>query len=154
MIEVAVIVFGAAVAFGLGALGAQELRLADLDTARAEALAADLGEALPGMRVSVWADPGAGAAAADGVINCTPLGMEGKPGTPLPGARMVGPGWAFDAVYTPPDTEFLRAADAAGRAVISGWELFFYQGVHAWDLFSGGLPLDQDALRRDLKAAP
>jgi shikimate dehydrogenase len=32
---------------------------------------------------------------------------------------------------------------------MSGWELFFYQGVHAWAIFAG-LPLDEDALRHDL----
>jgi shikimate dehydrogenase len=33
--------------------------------------------------------------------------------------------------------------------VISGWELFFWQGVHAWQHFAG-LPLDEEGLRADL----
>jgi len=66
---------------------------------------------------------------------------------------MAGAVWAFDAVYTPADTQFLTDAAAQGLAVISGWELFFWQGVHAWALFSG-LPLDRDALRSALLAAP
>ncbi len=62
---------------------------------------------------------------------------------------MTGAEWAFDAVYTPADTLFLTNAAAAGLTVMSGWELFFYQGVHAWAIFAG-LPLDEDALRHDL----
>jgi shikimate dehydrogenase len=59
--------------------------------------------------------------------------------------------WAFDAVYTPSDTRFLSDAASAGAAVISGWELFFWQGVHAWARFAG-LPLDEGRLRADLLA--
>ena len=62
---------------------------------------------------------------------------------------MQGAEWAFDAVYTPRDTTFLADAAAAGLQVISGYELFFRQGVDAWALF-GGTPLDLDRLRRDL----
>ena len=33
--------------------------------------------------------------------------------------------------------------------MISGWELFFYQGVHAWSFFSG-TPLNEANLRSSL----
>lgn len=144
---------GRAVAFGLVGLGASGLRLVDRDLAKAEGLAEDLRRAAPGLRVTVGSDAAAAAAGAQGLINCTPVGMVGYPGTPLPGAAMVGAEWAFDAVYTPPDTPFVTDAAAQGLAVISGWELFFWQGVHAWALFSG-LPLDGPALRAALIAAP
>ncbi len=140
---------GRAVAFGLIALGAPALRLADRDRAKAESLAADLRAARPGLAVSVHDDPVIGAQGASGLVNCTPLGMVGHPGTPLPKAAMTGADWAFDAVYTPADTQFLQDAAAAGLAIISGWELFFFQGVHAWTLFSN-LSLRADDLRRDL----
>jgi shikimate dehydrogenase len=65
---------------------------------------------------------------------------------------LVGAKWVFDAVYTPVDTQFLRNAEAAGPAVISGYELFFWQGVHAWEIFAG-LPLDLAALRAALPVA-
>ncbi|MDN3718934.1 tripartite tricarboxylate transporter permease [Roseibium salinum] len=60
-----------------------------------------------------------------GLINCTPVGMVGHEGTPLPRQAMRGAEWAFDAVYTPTDTQFLKDAAAAGLSIISGWELFF-----------------------------
>lgn len=142
---------GRAVAFGLLALGAAALHLVDRDRAKADGLAASLRAAAPGVRVRVFDTVVEAAAGADGIINCTPVGMIGHPGSPVEAARLAGAGWAFDAVYTPVDTLFLRDAEAAGLAIISGWELFFFQGAHAWQLFSG-LPLDEAALRRDLLA--
>ncbi|WP_146591284.1 shikimate dehydrogenase family protein [Puniceibacterium confluentis] len=140
---------GRAVAFGLVALGTRELRLVDRDAAKAEALAEALQAADPQMQVTIWLDPEKAAEGASGLINCTPVGMVGYGGTPLPRAAMTGAKWAFDAVYTPADTQFLTDAEAQGLTVISGWELFFFQGVHAWAFFSG-LPLDEAQLRRDL----
>ncbi|MEI4471150.1 shikimate dehydrogenase family protein [Frigidibacter sp. MR17.24] len=142
---------GRAVAFGLAGLEAAELRLVDKDPARAEALAEALRAAAPGMAVTCFADAAAAAAGAQGVINCTPVGMVGYEGTPVPRAALAGAEWAFDAVYTPEHTQFLADARAAGLAVLSGWELFFWQGVHAWALFSGK-PVDEDALRKTLRA--
>lgn len=142
---------GRAVAFGLVALGTTQLRLVDLDQAKAEALARDLRRAAPQMQVSVSTDAARAAQGAAGLINCTPVGMVGYGGTPLPHAAMTGADWAFDAVYTPVDTQFLTDAAAEGLEVISGWELFFFQGVHAWKIFTG-LPLDEVKLREDLLA--
>ena len=140
---------GRAVAFGLIALGATEIRLADRDPDRAEGLARALRRAAPGMSVVTGADAATLAPGATGVVNCTPVGMVGYEGTPLPAPAMAGAAWAFDAVYTPVDTRFLQDAAAAGLQVISGYELFVGQGVDAWAIFTG-LPLDEDRLRADL----
>lgn len=139
---------GRAVAFGLLALGAQELHIVDRDASKAEALARDLRDA--GLtEVTTGADAATAATGAAGLINCTPVGMVGYDGTPLPAAHMAGAAWAFDAVYTPVDTQFLQDAAQAGLDVISGYELFFGQGVDAWSIFTG-LPLDHSALRAAL----
>jgi shikimate dehydrogenase len=141
---------GRAVAFGLAALGADEIRLVEKDPPRAHALKTVLSEAFPkAPRVSVH-DGVAACDGADAVVNCTPIGMVGIPGTPVPAARLAGIGWAFDAVYTPVETAFKADAEAAGARVLSGFELFFHQGVHAFERFSGRRPRDAVALRRAL----
>lgn len=140
---------GRALAFALVALGAEEIRLVDLDLGRADALADDIRSGSDGVRVLTLTDAGEAARNAAGVLNGTPVGMVGYPGSPVPRDALVAAEWVFDAVYTPVETEFLTDARAAGAAIISGYELFFFQGVHAWDLFAG-LPLDQDALRAAL----
>ena len=139
---------GRALAFGLIALGAGDIRLVDRDSAKAEALAQDL-RAAGAADVSVHETAEAAAQGTSGLLNGTPVGMVGYGGTPLDAAAMAGAGWAFDAVYTPVDTQFLTDAEAAGLDVISGYELFFFQGVHAWAHFAQK-PLDESRLRDDL----
>ncbi|MCA0921183.1 shikimate dehydrogenase family protein [Pseudooceanicola nanhaiensis] len=141
---------GRAVAFGLLGLGAPALRLVDRDLPKAEALAEELRATGKGAEITVHSDAAEAAEGAQGLINCTPVGMVGYEGTPLPAPAMAGAEWVFDAVYTPTDTQFLQDAEAAGLQIISGWELFFWQGVHAWTLFSDGKSLDTQALRAAL----
>ncbi len=140
---------GKAVAFALARLGASELRIFDRDVAKARGLADALGAANIGMRVIAVASIEEATSDADGLINSTPLGMVGYPGTAIEAALIDGASWAFDAVYTPVDTQFLR--DAADRDVetISGYELFFHQGVDAFAIFTGR-QVDAAALRAAL----
>ncbi len=137
---------GKAVAFGLIALRAKAVRCVDLDRVKAQALVDALRALGSDTAVETCADAVTAAQGADGIINCTPLGMTGIGGTPLPPAAMLGAQWAFDAVYTPVDTPFLQDAAQAGLTVISGYELFFGQGVDAWAIFTD-LPLDHATLR-------
>lgn len=144
---------GKAVAFGLLDLGADVIRCVDLDLAKAEGLATALKAVAGDTRIEVATDAEAAAKGAQGIVNCTPLGMVGIGGTPLPRKAMEGASWAFDAVYTPVDTEFLTDAEAAGLRIISGYELFFGQGVDAWDIFTG-VSLDHAALRQAISEDP
>ncbi len=144
---------GKAVAFGLIALGVAEIRIVDLNAARADGLAMALRDAARSVAVHVVSDVVAAAKGADGLINCTPIGMVGHAGTPMPADAMRGARWAFDAVYTPRDTAFLDHARRAGLQVVSGYELFVFQGVHAWSKFDGRT-LDEDQLRADLEGPP
>ncbi|MCX8998203.1 shikimate dehydrogenase [Rhizobiaceae bacterium BDR2-2] len=140
---------GRAIAFALVALGLSDIRIADRDRQRAEALADALQAVRPGLAAQTGDDAAALAAGAAGFVNGTPVGMVGHDGTPLARAAMRGGEWAFDAVYTPVETQFLKDAAAEGMQVISGYELFVGQGVDAWRLFTG-LPVDEDRLRAAL----
>ena len=140
---------GKAIAFALAALGAAALRLVDVDHCKAEALATALRTARPGFDVTAAATLEGAARGAEGLVNCSPVGMVGHDGTPVPRGRMEGADWAFDAVYTPTDTRFLRDASAAGLRTMSGFELFFHQGADAFETFFGGT-VDRDRLRRAL----
>ncbi|SLN53856.1 Quinate/shikimate dehydrogenase [Pseudoruegeria aquimaris] len=130
-----------AVAAALVSLGAEEILVWDPEPERAKAFAASFGP-------SVKAIPFAGAAdairEADGLVNATPLGM-GRDKRSAFSANLLGPqSWAFDAVYTPPDTPFLK--DAAGRhlSILSGVALFRYMAIESFTIYSGLTP-DEDA---------
>jgi shikimate dehydrogenase len=128
---------GRAIAFALAELGAETLLLHDVDATRAQAL----GEAVSGYAgvatACVDATGVADLTVVDGVINCTPLGMAGRPGSALPATAKGKPHWAFDAVYTPEHTLFRSQCEALGADVLSGYELYFHQGVQGFRLFSG-----------------
>lgn len=142
---------GKAIGFGLVTLAAENVIVVDKNPATAAALALSLAAAGAGRtkaRVGDISEIGL----ADGVINCTPLGMHGYPGSPVPEGAFPNNGWAFDAVYTPMDTPFRAQAEAAGAEFLSGYELFFHQGVQAFEIFTGFRVENLDALRLMLDA--
>ena len=140
---------GRALAFGLVKLGADEIRLFDRDNAKAQQLAYDLNALDPQTVVTAADDLDVATANCDGLLNGTPLGMVGYPGSAFEPKTIANAAWVFDAVYTPIETMFLQNAKAAGAQIISGYELFFFQGVHAGRHFSGH-DVDADKLRAAL----
>ncbi len=140
---------GSAVAFALARLGATRLRLFDLNRANAERLALAIASTSNEIEVNVAASISDAVTGADGLANCTPLGMVGHSGTAIPGALIRDQTWAFDAVYTPVETEFLANARAAGLSIMSGYELFLHQGINAFRIFTG-CEVDPAALRAAL----
>ena len=141
---------GKAISFALAQLGAKDLRLFDADREKAGSLAASLSANCPSLRVEASASIYQACESADGLVNCTPLGMAGQGGSAFPSELIVGHNWAFDAVYTPIETPFLRGARAAGLSLMSGYELFIGQGVDAFRLFTGH-DIDYRAIRNALK---
>lgn len=139
---------GRAITFALIDLGAREIRLYDHELGRSESLAAALrGQAE--ARIVTCGSLEEAVYGTDGLVNATPVGMLQYPGTPIPGALISSQIWAFEAIYTPADTQFVLAATAAGLEVLGGYELFFYQGVDAFEIFTG-LDVDEAALRAAL----
>ena len=96
------------------------------------------------MRPVLWAQRHAQAASL--VINATPLGMRGKAEEDTPydfraAPRPEGMALAYDIVYNPLKTRFLREAEEAGRQGISGMDMFFRQADAQFRLWTGrGLP--------------
>jgi shikimate dehydrogenase len=144
---------GRAVAFGLAALGVDEIRLIETDIAKAQSLAEALSGTGGAAPVASVSGDAAACVGVDAVINCTPVGMTGMPGTPVPAECLAGIRWAFEAVYTPMETTFKTDAEAAGAKVVSGFDLFFHQGIHAFEIFTGRKPTGLDTLRRTLVGA-
>jgi shikimate dehydrogenase len=128
---------GRAVGFALARLGASELRLFDLDQRRSVTLADAIGCVHRNTRVEILGTIERAVDGADALVNATPVGMGGIGGCPVPPELIAGHSWAFDAVYTPPDTHFVLAARAAGLSVMSGYELFLFQGIDAFRHFTG-----------------
>ena len=81
----------------------------------------------------------------DGVLNCTEVGHEHSPGNILKNKDLKKIKWIFDAVYIPSETEFIKQAKQARLKIISGIDLFIFQGMEGFIIFS-----DQENLRQNL----
>lgn len=128
---------GRAVAFALMDLGIAEIAIFDRDSKQAAALLRDLAKYYEPARSRLVTDLETDVAQANGVVNATPVGMEGKPGNPVPtGALCVGQ-WAADVIYTPIDTAFIKAAAAKGLRVATGGGMCVHQAAEAFRLFTG-----------------
>lgn len=130
---------GNAVAYALVTHGVQKLQVADLDTSRAQALADVINnavgrEAVVGVDARDIEDV---IAAADGVVNATPMGMPAHPGTAFDVSCLTKDHWVGDVVYMPIETELLKAARALGCETLDGTRMAIHQAVDAFRLFTG-----------------
>lgn len=131
---------GAAVAFALMKLGVRELTIMDLDLAKAQSVVDGLSPRFAEGRLRVGQDVAAAVAAADGIVNATPIGMDKYPGTPLPTAMLSPDLWVAEIVYFPLETALLRAARALGCRTVDGGGMAIFQGTEAFRLFTGSSP--------------
>jgi shikimate dehydrogenase len=143
---------GRAVSFALMDLGVAELILHDLDRARAEALRADLARHCAAARCRLAGDLPRDIAAAAGVVNATQVGMRGFPGNPVPVAALKAEHWAADVIYTPMETEFLKAAAAKGARTLHGGGMCVHQAVAVFRQLTGVTP-DAARLHRTFATA-
>lgn len=97
-------------------------------------------------RAKAGVDLPATLAAADGLVNTTPMGMAKLPGMPVP-VELLRPGlWVAEIVYFPLETELLRNARALGCRTLDGGNMAVFQAVKAFELFSGITPNAQRML--------
>jgi len=127
---------GRAVAFGLAEEG-MDVRIANRTVSKAESLAADV------------ASDGSARARAHGLdalaailedasvlVNCTSVGMD-EDRSPVPSDALHDGLAVLDAVYSPVETRLLREAEAAGAQPIDGAWMLLYQGVAAFERWTG-----------------
>lgn len=131
---------GAAVAHALLIEGVKQLTIFDVEITRAQALADNLNQHFPGNPAQAGTDLPAAMAAADGLVNTTPMGMAKLPGMPVPAELLRGELWVAEIVYFPLETELLRQARALGCRTLDGGIMAVFQAVKAFELFSGVTP--------------
>ena len=143
---------GAATAHALMELGVGELTLFDPAQQRARELAAALNAVHGAGRAIVGDDLPASVAAADGIVNATPIGMKGYPGSAIPQPLLRPALWVTDIVYFPLETQLLHDAREAGCATLDGSGMTVYQAVRAFEHFTGRAA-DPQRMSRNFRAA-
>ncbi|MGH2717939.1 MAG: shikimate dehydrogenase family protein [Actinomycetota bacterium] len=133
-----------------GAAGAASITVLARDPERAGALAALAGEAtfkavsLDGYVTGV-------VAAADLIVNATPVGQEGE--EPLIPTHAIRPDAAVvDLIYHPAETALVQAAARQGAMAFGGLGMLVHQAALAFEILTG-VPAPLDAMWRGARAA-
>ncbi|ROZ98988.1 shikimate dehydrogenase [Gordonia sp. OPL2] len=140
---------GSAVAHALANAGAIRLTIVDVDASRATALAdriAATGTEAVGTAVDAAADH---VRRADGVVNATPIGMNGHSGTPFELDLLEPRHWVADIVYRPMSTEMLTRATTLGCRTVGGTQMLVEQAADSFALLTDVEP-DRARMRRHL----
>ncbi len=144
----AVLGAGAAARAAVAALldaGAREVRVANRTRARADALRMEFGAH---VKVFDWVKAGNMLDEATTFVNCSALGMEGKPELRVPLDALDARCVVMDMVMTPPETRLLREARGRGCPTADGLAMFIHQAVPAFERWFGMRPEVDEATRR------
>lgn len=148
---------GAARAIGteLVLAGAAELHVVNRSAERGSTMVADLRSATGGsVEFEQWRGTFAVPGDCDLFVNATSIGLypdvDAMPPVDLSGARedML----VADAVFNPPETRLLASAKAHGLPTLDGLSMLVYQGVIAFEMWTGKSP-DEAAMKTALKEA-
>jgi 3-dehydroquinate dehydratase/shikimate dehydrogenase len=83
----------------------------------------------------------------DVIINATPSGMHGVKPASLLEPKEINARLVFDLVYNPIDTPLIRMAREKGIPVVTGVEMFVYQGARQFEIWTGKPAPEEEMLR-------
>ena len=129
--------------------GAPEVRISNRTRARADQIKSDFGG-----RVGVvdWVKAGAEIEYAHTLINTTSLGMTGKSALTVSLDKLNPETLVTDIVYSPLETELLKAARSKGCRVVDGLGMLIHQAVPGFQRWFGQKPVVDQAIRDILLA--
>lgn len=137
-----------AAAYVLAREGARKVYVLNRSRERAETLAGELNgrmgrEVLIPMALADWTQIGETGCLA---VQTTSVGMHPHvDAAPIEDAAFYEKlDMAFDAVYTPMETKFMRLAAAAGAKVCNGLDMLLYQGIIAYELWNPQVKIGQE----------
>lgn len=141
---------GRVAALKLAGAGARELFLVNRTRAKAAGVAREIARRFPGVTVRLGYP--APAERLDLVLNATSLGLRADDPLPLDGSAfpLRQARAAYDMIYRPAETPFLKLAKRAGCRTANGLGMLLWQGVAALELWTGRrAPVD--VMRRALE---
>ena len=130
-----------AVCFALAKMKIEQLDIYDLDKFKSLSLLKKLNYNFPKIKFSVASSiAGLALAKKDLLINASPVGMSGIDPC-LVSANDLAPGvFVYDLIYNPPETKLITLAKERQLKFSNGLGMLLYQGVFAFEYFSGRKP--------------
>jgi len=112
-----------------------ELWLVNRTRSKAEAIAQEIRERHPGIKVATGYPGGP----VDLLLNATSLGLKPNDPSPLESRKFSvrQAGAVYDMIYRPAETSLLKEAKAAGCRAANGLGMLLYQGAKALELWTG-----------------
>ncbi len=137
---------GRTAALKLATEGVSELFLVNRTRSKAEQIAMEIRKQFPGALASMDYPK----AEIDLVLNATSLGLKAEDALPFDerSFALKQAKAAYDMIYRPAETPFLKAAKAAGCRTANGLGMLLYQGAKALEIWSG-----KSAPIREMRAA-
>jgi shikimate dehydrogenase len=126
-----------------------EVHLVNRSLPRAEEVAARFG---PGVRAHGFDAVPALLGAADLLVNCTSLGLAGKPPLEIDLSPLKRSAVVYDVVYVPLETGLLAAARKHGHRTVDGLGMLLQQAGFGFRKWFGGNPQVTGELRAMLEA--
>jgi len=139
---------GQTAALRLAAEKVAELFLVNRTETKAHAVAGEIIERFPAVKVSV----GYPKTPVDLVINATSLGLKAGDASPLDEQQfsLKQTAAVYDMIYRPAETTLLRTARTAGCRTANGLGMLLHQGARAFEIWTGH-PAPLDVMRRALE---
>lgn len=132
------------VAMALADWGIKKVIIANRTVEKAEELTNQINASWPGKAQAITTEKEALKKAievAAVVVNGTSLGMADTiDKTPLPKELLKKELLVYDMIYSPPVTQLMKDARAAGAQAENGLEMLLYQGLLAFELWTGTFP--------------
>ena len=128
-----------AVAFGLAKSNAKTIMIYDIMPLKVNALITDVKKSFPAVDIiaSGFKDMPRLIQGCRLLVNCTPVGMRSKDPLPIK-AKLLHKGLkVYDIVYTPLKTRLVKTAEGKSIKAVNGINMLLYQGVLAFELWTG-----------------
>ena len=136
---------GKSVCFALLKLGVRELYIIEKDHIKLEKLIDDLKKQNKQVYSIKLGELIENQHEFDGFLNCSEQGHINTPGNPFDGLKLNSNQWSFDVIYTPAMTTFLKNSENSGAKIITGIDLFLFQGIESFIIFT-----EQEKLRKKI----
>jgi shikimate dehydrogenase len=126
---------GRTAALKLASDGVKELYLVNRTASKAEAVASEIRDRFPSVQSTI----GYPKSDIDLVLNATSVGLKNDDGMPFDSAKFAlkQARAAYDMIYRPAETDFLKHARVSGCKVANGIGMLLYQGAKALEIWTG-----------------